>query len=144
MHIIRTLKIHVAPCLHQRVLEIQSKPWHVCTAPSWIRVGGSWCHGEMEVKWCVTRKLSLFTVMSEKRTFPHLFHNVKVLRDGLLFCRQERTKLGNSADNIKPSFFSVEFTDNVEKNPIIYNDEAHSRKPEKVKFSFRLIKIIGR
>lgn len=96
------------------------------------------------MKWCVTRKLSLFTVMSEKRTFPHLFHNVKVLRDGLLFCRQERTKLGNSADNIKPSFFSAEFTDNVEKNPIIYNDEAHSRKPEKVKLSFRLIKIIDR
>lgn len=32
---------------------------------SWVHVGGSWCHGEMEVKWSVTRKLSLSIAISE-------------------------------------------------------------------------------
>lgn len=45
---------------------MQSVFWHVhAESHSWMREGRSWCHGEIEVKWSVTRKLNLLNVISE-------------------------------------------------------------------------------
>lgn len=45
-------------------IRVLTRP-HGSPAPAAGCVGGSWCHGEMEVKWSVTGKLSLFTVILE-------------------------------------------------------------------------------